>query len=216
MLTHEAFINTIAHNAINLALGQGRITDEQAASLLDTKLVYGAGQSGLRGVTFFNRWQRDQPAPFVEVCAMGEESPTQLAGTTIHELGHVLAGPQAGHRKDWRLACQALGLRLARATGHQYLMAGFDPALRMAINALGTPQDGSPASLATLLPGVKFKPCTAGVGTMGGKSRGAGSGSRLRLYQCSCEPPVKARVASDCFDATCNQCNHNFALQVKP
>ena len=36
-------------------------------------------------------------------------------------------------------------------------------------------------------------------------------GSRLRLYQCVC--PVKVRVASDDFDATCNVCETPFERQ---
>jgi hypothetical protein len=37
--------------------------------------------------------------------------------------------------------------------------------------------------------------------------------TRLRLYQCECDPPVKVRVARDDFDATCNICESPFELQ---
>jgi hypothetical protein len=35
-------------------------------------------------------------------------------------------------------------------------------------------------------------------------------GSRLRLYQCECEPPVKVRVARDGFQAVCLVCEREF------
>lgn len=35
-------------------------------------------------------------------------------------------------------------------------------------------------------------------------------GSRLRLYQCRCSPPVKVRVASDSFAAVCVYCDAMF------
>ena len=34
--------------------------------------------------------------------------------------------------------------------------------------------------------------------------------ARLRLWECECHPPVKARVASDNFKAKCLTCNKNF------
>jgi hypothetical protein len=52
------------------------------------------------------------------------------------------------------------------------------------------------------------------VGVRGGKSRGAGSGSRLRLWTCDCQKPVKVRVASDNFRATCDLCGHPFRLDA--
>jgi len=47
------------------------------------------------------------------------------------------------------------------------------------------------------------KPCKLGVGSHGGKSRGVGSGSRLRLYHCQCEPPVKVRAGTGDSDWAC-------------
>jgi hypothetical protein len=41
------------------------------------------------------------------------------------------------------------------------------------------------------------RPFSAGVGTEGGRSRGKGSGSRMRLWEYACQPkPVKVRFAS--------------------
>lgn len=44
-------------------------------------------------------------------------------------------------------------------------------------------------------------------------AKGQKPGSRLRLYECCCEKPVKVRVASDTFDATCNVCESPFKLK---
>src|SRR6266566_822948 len=40
-------------------------------------------------------------------------------------------------------------------------------------------------------------------------------GSRLRLYQCRCDPPVKVRVASDGFQAVCLVCDVEFVQVSK-
>jgi hypothetical protein len=204
--THEHFIHAVQGLAIAHA-------PEARDKLEAIKLVYGAGQAGLRGVTYYNRWQAgEQERPFVEVCALGQENWVQLAGTTIHELAHVLAGHGAGHGPQWKAACETLGLRRARAAGHVYRMAGFAPSIRFALATMPKPDDGAPvASLAGLGINVaRLKPCPAGIGTRGGQSRGTGSGSRLRRFVCDCEPPVIVRVARDVFEAHCDCCNGAF------
>src|SRR5690606_14129724 len=105
------------------------------------------GQPGLRGVTYFGRWDAgdgSDPIPFVEICASGEENDIQLAGTTIHELAHVLAGFEAGHGKEWRKACELLGLRRAKAAGNIYNLVQFAPDVRMQVATLKSPTDGKP------------------------------------------------------------------------
>jgi len=144
----------------------------------------------------------------------------QIAGTTIHELGHVLAGIGTGHGKDWEDACAVLGLNAVMAGGQAYAPEHFDADLWMAISALPVPNDGAPVfQVGQRLPGrlgvVKLRPCPLGIGTRGGKSRGAGSGSRLRLYTCACcnadgSATYKVRIASDTFSATCDQCSKPF------
>jgi hypothetical protein len=97
------------------------------------------------------------------------------------------------------------------AAGTAYKLANFECDLRFYLAALPKPDEGEPVcNLYGSGVGPKLKPCTAGIGTRGGKSRGAGSGSRLRLFECECVPPVKARVARDEFAATCNCCNGAF------
>lgn len=209
MVTHEQFIQSVAEIAIS------KLSSTEAAICRNIKLCYGAGDAGLRGITFYNKWNKpDGKAPFVEICAFGQSSIVQLAGTTIHELGHVLAGFNAGHGSDWKHACEKLGLRRIKAAGTNYVWAMFDKDIREAVALLPKPDDGAP--VASYFSPTAFgatpapKPCTAGIGTRGGKSRGAGSGSRLRLFECECVPPLKVRVARDTFNCTCNDCNTIF------
>jgi len=150
---------------------------------------------------------------FAEICAFGEDSTIQVAGTTLHELGHVLAGIGKGHGKGWLEACRKLGLTHVRAAGTRYSLACFAKDIREAIAALPQPTDGRPQPFGGFGPNgmplqLKLRPCGAGIGAKGGKSRGAGSGSRLRKFVCGCG--VIARVARDEFNATCGECNTAF------
>ena len=87
------------------------------------------------------------------------------------------------------------------------MLSGFDGPLRLAIAALDKPDDGAPVqSFGALLGAIKLRPCGAGVGTRGGKSRGVGSGSRMRLFECECVPPVKVRSARDDLNWACGDC----------
>lgn len=215
MITHEAFIARVADLAI------ARLPDSSMFNGM--KLVYGMGENGSYGVTYFKRWKTgEEPHAFVEIGARHQQGWAQIAGTVIHELGHVLAGWEAGHDKGWKEACERLGLRRARAVG-AHSLSQFDPGLRMAIAALPKPTDGAPICMApTLNPrtGKPFvlKPCVGGLGTRGGKSRGVGSGSRLLKFQCDGDETtghkpsvVRASRGAD-FHATCLHCNTLFRM----
>lgn len=203
--THEAYILAVRDIAL------ARLDEsERAAFHATAKLVYGAGSPQLRGVTYFKRWNAQQaphacgtdcdhtahaPGCVIEICAFGESDHVQLAATTIHEIAHWLAGYQAGHGKDWRAACKRLGLRIAHAAGQRYCLAYLDPDVRMQIAALATPSDGRPVSMHHaggnhgVFGGIGLspsgRPCGAGNGTRGGKSRGTGSGSRMLKVSCA-------------------------------
>ena len=217
-MTHEQFIHQVRDTVLRLRA----LEDGQRKLLSSVKLTYGIGELGLRGVTYFKAWAKGEPEPvdFVTVCANGEESVIQLVGTTIHELGHSLAGVGQGHGQAWKEACGKLGLRQAYAAGQAYTPGHFDEMLWVEIQTVAKPQDGNPAfsQVGSGLPFVGmptglFRPCPLGIGARGGKSRGKGSGSRMRLYACLCDPPVKVRCASDDLDATCNKCKTAFQRQ---
>ena len=211
-ITHEEFISEVAK------LGIARIEGEAAGKLASAKLTYGAGQKGLRGVTYFDRWLKDGSVPvdFIEICSFGQDNPVQLAGTTLHELGHVLAGFKAGHSKEWKSSCANLGLRCVKAAGTHYQLAMFEGGLRFEVEQLiGRLEYSRPANASFMglnLNPVEPKPCSMGVGTRGGTSRGVGSGSRLRKYVCSCEVPQIIRASTDTLDATHGVCNGKFVL----
>ena len=186
MCTHEKYIHSVATIAIR------RVTKKREIKRLkDIKLVYGVGNRSLRGVTYYDAWKNGKKTAnsLVEVCAFGESNNIQLAGTTIHELGHVLAGPGAGHGKGWKAACKVLGLHISQAGGQQYQRSDFADDIWKGIEKIKVPTDGAPSTLVALRPGgprikVTPKPCGMGIGTRGGKSRGAGSGSRLVRVEC--------------------------------
>jgi hypothetical protein len=94
------------------------------------------------------------------------------------------------------------------AGGQAYEPSHFAPDLWNAVERLAFPTDGRPTfrAIGPVVPRIKLRPCPMGRGTRGGRSRGPGSGSRLRLFECACEPPIKVRVARDQWDATCHHC----------
>jgi len=208
-VTHEAFVQAVR------AVVVVRVNDAASrARLLSAKLVYGGGPEGVRGVCYFGAWENGAQHDFLEIAAFGEESFVQLAGTTVHELAHCLAGHGCGHGPEWKAACAVLGLRVAQAGGQSYSPAHFDASVWATIEALPHPSDGQPTfrgkggTIAR-----RPRPCPLGIGTRGGKSRGAGSGSRMRLYVCACPegtPGRKVRTACDEWDATCNRCQTTY------
>lgn len=215
--THEQFIHTTRDAVVQRALATG-IDAEDVERLSHAKLVYGIGNGSYRGICHYEAWENGiGKVAVVEVAATAEESWIQLAGTTVHELGHVLAGWDAGHGANWKAAVERLGLRCPKAAGQVYQLSQLDPALRTQVYANAQAvSDGSPAFRTSGLGIGRLvlpRPCSAGTGTRGGKSRGKGSGSRMRLYECQCDKPVKVRVASDDFQATCDRCGEKFERQ---
>lgn len=217
-ITHEQFIHAVRSAALRYATHDARppnpLSLAELTRVANAKLVYGRGVAGLRGVTQYGAWKNGSDDELIEICAAGEENWIQLAGTTIHELAHAATGHGHGHNKEWRRLCAVLGLRRVHAAGTLYKLANFAPPLRMALAALPHPNDGQPnlgsALLATLgqLFSFKSRPCSAGIGTRGGKSRGIGSGSRLRKYTCGCG--VIIRASRDNLNARCLDCGTEF------
>ncbi len=216
-MKHEDYIREV-REIVCRAVSDAAIRER----LLACKLVYGIGDGTYRGVCYYGAWKNGHPhaAELVEIAATGEESPVQLAGTTLHELGHVLAGRGQGHGRTWAQSCQQIGLRCVKAAGTRYSFANFAPSIRTSIYKLSTLSDGSPifgqsARGFVGLPPMRVRPCPLGQGTRGGTSRGKGSGSRMRKFTCGCVNPatgkaIPVRRASDTFNATCHDCGQVF------
>jgi len=212
-MTHEEYCHAVRDIAVRRAVERETISMDESRMLMAAKMVYGIGTGQYRGVCHYGAWNGEHA--MIEIAATGEEHAVQLAGTTIHETAHVLAGPGAGHGKAWKDACYRLGLLNAMAVGHVYTPDTFDPATWQEIDALGELTDGKPSfgySVSPVAVATKPGPCPMGRGTRGGKF-GKGSGSRLRKWECGCG--VKVRVASDDFQATCDKCGSKFEYKSK-
>lgn len=199
-----------------LVLTHTILEDETRQALKAVKLVYGKGDGSYRGICCFEAWSHGKgKTSLVEIAASGEESVTQLVGTLIHELAHVLAGKGQGHNNTWAECCSRLGLLNAQASGQVYKpeeIKHWHNVLKLERPNDGTPELGIVGSLPWIgLPVFKAKPCPMGIGVRGGTSRGVGSGSRLVLWLCSCPNPPKVRAAMGSrLNAKCNVCGSNL------
>jgi len=110
--------------------------------------------------------------------------PVEVLATLLHEMIHA-AEPKGGHRAPFS--------RLARRCGftRPWTRTPLSPELREKLAALAVSLGEFPAA------GMRIK-----------IPRRGSKGSRLRLWECEC--PVKVRVASDDFDATCGACVEPF------
>jgi hypothetical protein len=112
----------------------------------------------------------------------------EVLGTLLHELVHASVGCKAGHGALFSQAARKVGLAgppTATVAGKELV-----PLLLAYVERAG------------LYPHAAIRPVV--------KEKKAGS--RLRLYQCQCDKPVKVRVASDTFAAQCLVCEEAFAL----
>jgi len=206
--THEQYIAAVVAAVLLLP----SLLPEDRRAIASVRLAYGAGEQGTMGVTMFNRWKsRDgSTRHFVAVCATCQpEGALLLAETVVHELAHARAGWQAGHGPVWVAACARLGLIDAKATYTHNAKPTWSPGLLTALLRLPEPSEGRPV----YIPGERAKPrpCPAGIGTKGGKSRGPGSGSRNKLWQCACG--TKIRHAGKLLRAKCLDCGGMFRAQ---
>jgi hypothetical protein len=110
--------------------------------------------------------------------------PIEVLATLAHEMIHALR-PDAGHKKAFQIIADQIGLN------KPWIATTAGPALRERLNTI----------LAELGP-YPHSPLNPAMLTTRRQS------TRLRLYECSC--PVKVRVASDDFQATCTVCDSPF------
>lgn len=182
--THESYILAIRDAILY------RLKPEAREKLTNTRFVYGMGHRGIRGITYYDMWKHDPKSEphkqhaVVEVCIFGEENSLQIAGTMLHEMGHVLAGYEAAHGPMWKDWCHKIGYANATATINYGDPGTFDEEFVKTLSKIPPPDDGTPGQ-GKHLPSFKGgKTCSAGHGTHGGKSRGTGSGSRMKKLEC--------------------------------
>lgn len=107
-----------------------------------------------------------------------------------HELCHASLPTGTGHKRAFQILAASIGLQAPwKAT-----TAGPELAARL-------------ATMASQLGPLPHPQLVA----MNEKKKQT---TRLRLYLCQCEKPIKVRVASDSFDATCNVCDSLFEQQI--
>ncbi len=118
----------------------------------------------------------------------------EVLGVLLHELIHASFGPSMhdiGHGKQFSQAAKKLGL--AGPPTATVVSPELLPFLQSYVARVGVYPH------APIVPRQKAK----------------APGSRLRLYECCCDPVMKVRVASNDFDATCNRCDEAFTLVEK-
>jgi len=219
-ITHEAYIAAIWA----IIRKRPALTKEDRAAMDKTRLSYGVNPTGgTRGVTWKDGWNHNvggKPKIGMMIClhADGQESLCQLAGTTLHEAAHVIAGLDCGHDGVWKSACARVGLPAA-VNGTAYSWDKFDPAVAKAIQRLKAPNDGWPVldeETKQAFAAGKVKPCGAGHGTRGGTSRGKGAGSRHYRYICEhkapCALPPKINCGFQTLQADCRVCKQPYTL----
>jgi len=114
----------------------------------------------------------------------------EVLGTLLHELVHASVDCQFGHRKEFSQAARKVGL--AGSPTATTVGESLRPLLQSYVEQVGT----YPHAAIQVKPKAKV-------------------GSRLRLYKCRCDPPVKVRIASDAFQAVCLLCETGFFQIVK-
>lgn len=113
----------------------------------------------------------------------------QVLAVLAHEMAHACLPLKAGHRRPFALLVERIGLEgppTATVPGGAFMKFVGD-----ANRVLPKFPGGIP---------LTFK-------------AGKKQTTRMRLYECSCEPVIKIRTGRDDLDCTCNECGENFALQ---
>lgn len=233
VITHEAYLSALAA----VLASSDALTDQDRAAIASARVTYGWGERGTRGIAVKGYWQnaKGDRGHLVGLNCGWQRSTLELVETLAHELGHVIDNLEHGHGAEWKAACARLGFPGARAVDTKgdgsLSWEWFTPEMAAALQAVPMPNDGSPLDPSkrpidpttgkpapvwstdgpSAIPD-KPRPCGAGWGRQGGKSRGKGSGTRNHLWECSCAKPFKIRCARMDLEATCGACGHAFEL----
>lgn len=156
-------------------------------------------EKGNKGVRII-RTLEDRPDELNVHSEAGLNRPFEnIAATVYHEMCHqaqarypaVYGKPGSGnyHNRKWHETCQLCGLVTEGSKGFTTVTDEFREFIK---------EFPRPERWVARIPGVRSKQPT-----------------RMRLWECECEPkPVKIRAAID-IDATCNVCGADFVEQVK-
>src|SRR6266702_3582893 len=126
----------------------------------------------------------------------------EVLGILLHELIHAAVGVEHKHGKVFSQAAKRVGLvRPWRATT---IGETLRPVLDRFVTLLG-PYPHAAIQLEAMQRATSQETSDVPAKSMG---------SRLRLYECSCNPPVKVRVASNRFQARCLRCDNLFHLMI--
>jgi hypothetical protein len=126
-----------------------------------------------------------------------------VLGTLLHELVHAAVGCDKKHGKIFARAGHAVGLAgkpkemdagAALRPLLQAYIARVGPYPHAAIAVAGSTDDTLPAA---------------------GDEATHRPGSRLRLFECACEPPLKLRAGRDSLPVQCSLCHEMFHLVAK-
>lgn len=129
-------------------------------------------------------WRSGEPNTQVYISPV-LDTPLDVLGTLVHELLHATLPKGTGHKGLFKREMKNVGLE-GKPTE-----TTIGEALSHCLNDLAGELGVYPHKAITASELERKKQTT-----------------RLRLYECAC--PVKVRVASDEFDATCNVCQSKF------
>jgi len=133
---------------------------------------------------------RQAPAPYkaaIFISPVCWKAPADLLHVVLHEMIHTIV-PGGGHRAPFSQIAGPVGLV------KPWTATTPSPELAVKLEAIAATLGDFPS--AGMEPAPKVK-----------------KGSRLRLFECQCAPPVKVRVAHDDFDARCNVCVADFEFK---
>ena len=126
----------------------------------------------------------------------------EVLGILLHELIHATVGVEHKHGKVFSQAAKSVGL--VRPWRSTTIGETLRPVLNRFVTLLG------PYPHAAIQMEAMQRVTSRETSDVPKKSMG----SRLRLYECNCNPPVKVRVASNRFQARCLRCDNLFNLMI--
>jgi hypothetical protein len=120
------------------------------------------------------------------------ESDIDMLDTLLHELVHAALPKGTAHRRPFAKLAEAVGLEPQPKWKNAGATVETKERLNAILKAIGPSSHGG-----LLIPERERKQTT-----------------RLRLYECECQPPIKLRVARDDLAAHCDMCEAAFICKT--